>query len=296
MKSILLLSIALGSVIGPGAVDAPLRALAVQVLRASLEHEQRWIRVHAAEALVDAGQQDEVARVFARELEAHGSEPEYRVGIWRVLAQAAPTAQQRQPWVTKIVAAFLDAGGPDRLHAAETLGKLGYRVSGDDAAAFEIVARTARGSLAADARWVLASSGQAAGDAPLAELLSSDDRGTRNDAAYAMRHLAKLSSAGWAKLAAAAGRSQLGDGERVTLLSAAFVHAPIAQKARFKTELLKYLSNGTNDEKFEVCAALAGAGVDSDLLRLAPLLKDPAPDVRIGAAHAVLKINQRQTR
>jgi hypothetical protein len=296
VKAILLLSIALGSVIGPGAVNAPLRAQAVQVLRASLENEQRWIKVHAAEALVDAGQPDEVARAFEREFEARGAEPEYRVGIWRVLAQAASTAQQRQPWITKIVAAFLDAGGPDRLHAAETLGKLGYRVSGADAGAFERVARAGRGSLAADARWVLANSGQAAGDAPLAELLSSDDRGTRNDAAYAMRHLAKLSSAGWEKLAAATGKSKPGDGERVTLLSAAFVHAPIAQRARFKAELLKYFSNGTNDEKFEVCAALAGAGVDSDLRLLTPLLNDSTPDVRIGAAHAVLKISQRQIR
>ena len=296
MRSVLLLSIALGATIGPGAVDERLRAQAVQVLRATLDTEQRWIKVHAAEALLLSGQPDGVTRAFESELISHGSEPEYRIGIWRVLAQAASTDRQRKPWIAKIVAAFLDTGGPDRSHAAETLGKLGYHASGTEAGAFEIVARSGRGSLSVDASWVLANSGRPGGDVRLAELLASDDRSTRNDAAYAMRHLATLSTAGWEKLAAAAGKSHSGAGERATLLSAAFVHAPVAQKARFKTELLNYLSSGTNDEKYEVCAALARDGVDADASLLAQLLADPAPDVRIGAAHAILKIRQRQTR
>ena len=294
MRRILLLSIALGATIGPGAVDEHLRTQAVQVLRTTLGNEQRWVKVHAAEALLSSGQPDGVARAFESELIAHGGEPEYRIGIWRVLAQAARTDRQREPWITKIVAAFLNTGGPDRLHAAETLGKLGYRASATETEAFEVVARSGRGSLSADAQWVLTNSGRAGGDAPLAELLSSEDRGTRNDAAYATRHLAKLSGGAWEKLATAAAKTRVGDGERATLLSAAFVHAPRDQKARFNTELLKYLSTGTNDEKYEVCAALAREGVDADALLLAPLLADASPDVRIGAAHAILTISLRQ--
>ncbi len=292
----LLLAVALGAATAPGAVDAPLRAQAVQVLRDSLEHEQRWIKVHAAEALLSSGQPDGVARAFESELISHDSEPEYRIGIWRVLAQAAPTDRQRQPWIARIVAAFLDPGGPDRLHAAETLGKLVYRASAAETGAFETVVRSGRGSLAVDASWVLANSERPGGDVRLAELLASDDRGTRNDAAYAMRHLAKLSGGAWKKLATAAAKTRAGDGERATLLSAAFVHAPGDQKAPVKSELLKYLSTGTNDEKYEVCAALAREGVDADALLLAPLLADASPDVRIGAAHAILRIGQRATR
>ena len=294
MRATLLLSIALGSLMGPRVVDEQLRTQAVQVLRSTLETEQRWIKVHAAEALLSAGQPDGVVRAFEIEFASHGTEPEYRIGIWRVLAQAAPTDRQREPWITKIVAAFLNTGGPDRLHAAETLGKLGYRASATETEAFDVVARSGRGSLSVDASWVLTNSGRAGGDAPLAELLSSEDRGTRNDAAYAMRHLVKLSNAGWEKLATAADKSHVGDGEHVTLLSAAFVHAPRDQKSHFKSELMKYLSSGTNDEKYEVCAALAREGVDADALLLAPLLADASPDVRIGAAHAILKISQRQ--
>ena len=292
MKTLLLLTIALGAYTASGAVDEPLRAQAVQVLRTSLDRESRWSKVHAAEALLATGNGDGVARVFENELAAHGAEKEYRIGIWRVLAQAASSEAQRAPWVQKIVAAFLDTAGPDRLHAAETLGKLGYGPIGREASAFELAARAGRGSLAADAQWVLVNRTPRRATM-LVKMLQSDDRGTRNDAAYALRHLSLLSTVSRAALAAAANKSRAGDGERVTLLSATFVHAGQNQQARFKTELLKYLAAGTNDEKIEVCAALAANGVNADVPRLAALLTSPTADVRIAAAHAILKIDKR---
>ena len=155
MRTILLLTIALGASTAPGAVDEPLRAQAVQVLRTSLDQESRWGKVHAAEALLATGNGDGVARAFERELTSHGEEKEYRIGIWRVLAQAAASEPQRGPWVRKIVAAFLDTAGPNRLHAAEALGKLGYGPIGREAGAFELAARVGRGPLAVDAQWVL---------------------------------------------------------------------------------------------------------------------------------------------
>src|SRR4051812_1691055 len=110
-------------------VDAALRDRAARVLHDALASGARWIEVHAAEALIAAGggdaDRDQVRGAFERELAAHGSEPEYRIGIWRVLAQAAPG--DRDAWVRRIADAFLDAAGPDRLHASESLGKLGYR-------------------------------------------------------------------------------------------------------------------------------------------------------------------------
>ena len=286
----LLLAITLGAATAPGAVDEPLRAQAVQVLRASLDQESRWIKVHAAEALLATGNGDGVARAFEQELASHADEKEYRIGIWRVLAQAAREESQREAYVRKILAAFLDTAGPDRLHAAETLGKLGYRVVGTNAAAFDLAAR--RGPLAADARWVLVNSGAPGSEMRLIALLASDDRGTRNDAAYALRHLPKLSRPARARLTSAVLKTRSGDGERVTMLSAAFVHAPRDQQARFKTELLTYLSAGTNDEKIEACAALAAQGVNADVPQLAGLLTNPAADIRIAAARAILRIDK----
>jgi len=277
----------------PAAADDSLHDRALQVLHEVLDREQRWIKVHAAEGLLAAGERPAVTAVFDRELASFGNEQPYRIGIWRVLAQAARNEDAREPWVQRILAAFLDTEGPDRLHASETLGKLDFRAHGDEVDAFEAAARPGRGPLAANARWVLANSGRSQADVRLAELLASDDAATRAAAAYAMRHVAKITPAAWGKLFGAAFKEPEGNIVRVSLTAAAFVHAPADRKATYKTELLKYARAGTDDAKFEACATLAMHGRDDDLPILAPLLDEKNPDVRVGAAHAILQIGRR---
>jgi SSS family solute:Na+ symporter len=280
----------------PAATDDSLHDRALQVLRAALDREQRWIRVHAAEGLLAAGERPAVTAVFDRELASSGSEQPYRIGIWRVLAQAARSADAREPWVQRILAAFLDTDGTDRLHASETLGKLDFHAHGEEMDAFETAAKPGRGALAANARWVLANSGRSQSDVRLAELLQSDDAETRAAAAYAMRHVAKITPAAWGKLFGAAGKEPDGNIVRVSLVAAAFVHAPVDRKAAYKTELLKYARTGTDEARFEACATLAMHGRDDDLPVLAPLLDEKNPDVRVGAANAILQIDRRRVR
>jgi SSS family solute:Na+ symporter len=285
---------------GFGATDsAPakddLASRALGVLRDALAKEENWIKVHAAEALLSVGQPDGVRPAFERELASKGGEPKYRIGIWRVLAQAASGQHERDQWVDRVLAAFLDTRGPDRLHAAETLAKLGYRAGGQERAAFDVVGRSGRGSLAVDARWVLTNSGQLNGELRLAELLDSDDAGTRDDAAYAIRHLPSLSPATWDRLAAAAKQEPLESGVRSNLMSAAFRHAPSGdsvQRALYKAEVVKYATGGTNDQKFEACAVLGLAGEADVLPLLTGLLDHSDPDVRVGAAQAILRITR----
>jgi SSS family solute:Na+ symporter len=277
---------------GPQGLDERLRQRAARVLRTALDTDARWIKVHAAEALLSLDRPQGVMQAFERELALKGAEPEYRIGIWRVLARAAPSDGERERWTRKIAAAFLDANGPDRLHAAETLAKLGYQPRGEEAEAFELAARTGPGPLAANARWVLANSGLPDAEAGLVELLDSDDGGTRADAAYAVRHLPKLSPAGWEKLTAALRRAPDDDIARASLVSAAFVHAPADRKAYFRNELLTYARTGTSDQRYEACAALAIGGTDDELPLLAGLLDSSDSDVRVGAAHAILRIDQ----
>src|SRR5438132_587953 len=188
----------------PSPVDDGLRQRVSQLLHAALEREQEWIRVHAAEALIAAGDAQGVKAVFDRELSLKGNDRPYRIGIWRVLAQIARNDEARQGWIKNIVDAFGDVEATDRLHAAETLGKLGYRAPSDDRDVFEIAAKTAAGPLTANARWVLANSGRPKADAQLVELLSSNDGPTRATAAYAVRFLPKISPALWGKLVGAA--------------------------------------------------------------------------------------------
>ena len=60
-----------------------------RTLREVLARESAWIKVHAAEVLAAQGEKKLVRDVFLAELNAHGSESPYRIGIWRTLALAA---------------------------------------------------------------------------------------------------------------------------------------------------------------------------------------------------------------
>src|SRR4051812_2540692 len=83
----------------PAAVDAALRGKALGIVASVLASGERWTKVHAAEALIAAGDRDAARRAFEGELAAHGSEPQYRIGIWRVLAQSARTEVERDRFV-----------------------------------------------------------------------------------------------------------------------------------------------------------------------------------------------------
>src|SRR5439155_13224818 len=111
----------------PSPVDDGLRQRVSQLLHAALDGEQQWTKVHAAEALLAAGDTQSVKTAFDRELPLKGNERPYRIGIWRVLAQAARNDEARDGWIKNIVDAFREVDGTDRLHASETRGKLGYR-------------------------------------------------------------------------------------------------------------------------------------------------------------------------
>ena len=108
-----------------------------------------------------------------------------------------------------------------------------------------------------------------------------------------MRHLPRLSPAAWKTLARAVLKEPAGSAARVSLASAALVHAPAGLKASFRTELLRDLRTGTNGEQYEACAAFARVGGDDDVPQLRGLLGATDPDVRVGAAYAILSIGLR---
>ena len=102
-------------------VDPNLHRRAANVIRQVFDKEQQWVKVHAAEYLLSLGYPEGVNEGFGKELDLHGGEPQYRIGIWRVLARAANTEEERDEWIGKIHDVFKDPSSPDRLCAAETL-------------------------------------------------------------------------------------------------------------------------------------------------------------------------------
>jgi SSS family solute:Na+ symporter len=282
-------------------VTAELRQRAVGELRSVLEHQDRWAKVHAAEFLLALDYPDRVQAAFTEELDVHGAEPEYRIGIWRVLAQATYDPKEKRRWVSRIRDVFLDSGAPDRLHAVETLAKLGYTVTEQERGAdrdrterdvFEETA-AADGPMAVFARWVLVASDPERDDSLLAELLASDDARVRGLAAYAIRHLPTVSPAAQQALASAAAAEQPDSPARIHVVSAAAVHGPTGQRSDWKEELRGLAETAGPADRYQACQTLAQVADQSDLPLLVRKLEDEDPDVRSAAAYAILRVGRR---
>jgi len=265
----------------------------VALLRRTLHEEQGRSKVRAAEFLLALDYPDEVEKGFEAELARAGDEPEYRIGIWRVLACAASQEQERDRWTAEILAVFFDAGAPDRPRAARALAELGYRLPKDEVSRFERAARSADGPMAAYTNWILAGSGKPDAEARLAELLASDNPETRAVAAHAIGRLADVSSETRAELAGAALRESAGSAARVFVVGAAAVHARDEYRVAWRDQLRAYAEAGTSAEKRQACETLAAIGRDDDLPLLARLLEDSDADVRAAAAWAILRIGRR---
>ncbi len=98
-------------------------------LQGLLYTAEKWVKVHVAEFLLwENYYSNEVRNVFLAEEKRFGDTAQYRIGIWRVLAQAASHPDERKKWANKIVAAYGDNHGADRLHAIESLAKLRHPV------------------------------------------------------------------------------------------------------------------------------------------------------------------------
>lgn len=275
-------------------VDSALRDKAVLTLRTALAEEQKWVKVHAAEVLLSLDYPQGVEQLFTHELEVHGGVPQYRIGIWRVLSRAAVQSGKHDQWWPRIVEAYADPSGPDRLHAAETLAKLGRPLGEADEQIARGLMQSSEPLLAATSAWIIVNADRAAGEARLATLVASDNPDARRMAAYALRFVPRVSGSTARLLADMARREPIDSAARVYTCSAAYVHAAVRADAdEFKRELLAYLDNGSESQRYEAANALAARGGHADLSSLEPLLGSAEPDSRIGAAYAILRIGRR---
>ena len=168
-------------------------------LVAFLEHEMmsntQWLRIHAAEGLLDNGEsKQKVAELFRSE--ASTATAPYRIGVWRVLARSTD-GEERLGCIEKIRAVVGDATATDRISAAESLGKLNAAERSDRPVIMEWL-KTADDATAPFPRWNLVLSSTAAErtaeEEALAKLLSSSDPVARLRAAFALGRLKDLSS------------------------------------------------------------------------------------------------------
>jgi len=199
-------------------------------------------------------------------------------------------AAERERYVQRIRVAFLDLDGPDRLHAAETLGKLG-----DAKRSTQLLnaATQADTPIAAYARLILANTGAAEDAEYLAALLGSYDDDVRDTAGYALRFAPKLDERTLARVRNTALAEPEKSPARLNLLIAWLAHADKSEQAGIKTLLRPYAESQEKSERYQFGEAMALRGDADDVPVLLRLLDDKDTDVRISAANALLAIERR---
>jgi len=299
-------------------VSVELREESKATLDEVLAQQDSWVKVHAAEYKIWTGYPEGVQEIYLEEKERFESTPQYRIGIWRVLAQESPAGAEA--YHTKIVEAFNDRAGSDRIHAAETAAKLGLSLSElSPVVTAEILAGEIN-SLYVYTLWSTLH-----GKVPerraeaLMELIVAPHipEIPKMQAAFSLRNVGNLSPGQWELLAASALRESASSMAKVYLLSAAYIHAPEAAKqeepyGEIKNSLLGFATSPNKGERMEVAIAFGEAGGPEELTVLKGMLEGNSPimetgesleqarlnpanaDIRATAAYAILKLDRRQ--
>jgi SSS family solute:Na+ symporter len=287
-----------------------LKKEAVDTLRKVMTEQQQWVKVHAAEFLIWTGNEQGVKQDFLKELELFHQKPQYRIGIWRVLAQVSDSAGATR-YKKQIVNAFLDTAGKDRIHAIETMAKLKMSPLPDYPFETQDALKSNIKSLSAYAHWAIAytnaDSMQSAKKYFLGRLLDpNEDILQQRIAAYVLRNSGMLELADWNILQDTALKLPDEAGSKISFLNAALLTAPPEAKSgetyrKIFNRLLAFGNKNNKGLRMDIAAGLAAAGTGQHL----PLLKewmhntDPTgvaaddADVQASAAYAILEISGR---
>ena len=292
-------------------VSEELREDAITQLQITLQNGQKWEKVHAAECLLDLGYSQNIAEIFLNEEKRNGEEYYYRIGIWRVLAKAAPNPEEKQQWIDSISSVFMDTELPDHLHAAESLAKLCVSPFSVSPAITDSILNSTHNALWLYTLWGKAYSGEKEMSQVKSKLLdiigAKEEADTvRRLAAYALRNIKNISDEEWRGLSYAAINEPVSSSAYVSIISSAFVNTPadslLSSKAvHCREALLKELTQTGNSDAYEALFAIAEKGDGEELSLLVSALKnDPASeyeknrDIVTAAANAILRIDRRQ--
>lgn len=286
------------------AIPDTLKNEALQTLRNVMVTQKEWVKVHAAEFLIWSGNPEGVREEFLKEEKRFGQQSQYRIGIARVLAQVAASAAEKRAHTDKIMEAFLDESGSDRIHAVETLAKLRLSPVGRDAKLTQDALASSTQSLVMYTRWSVAFTSEEAmrkTKEEMLELLASGkmDSAGESQAAYILRNLGNLTVEQWKRLSAVALNKSK---PNVFQYSAAYVTAPknVHASREFKAiqkGLIQFSRAPSKGERMEFCMALSYGAAQQDLQELTAMLygANPFPtnsdneDVKAAAAYALLK-------
>ncbi len=275
-----------------------------------LQEQQEWVKVHAAEFLIWTGNAGAVKETYLKEQELFREKPQYRIGIWRVLAQVS-TGEEATQYKKQILQAFLDTTGKDRIHAIETMAKLKMSLLPEHAVITKEALDGDIKSLSAYAHWAIAYTNEdsliAAKKYFLASLLNvNEDMLSRRIAAYVLRNSGSLEPQEWENLKnSVLSLPDDADG-KISFLNATLLTAPMEERngadyQKMVNQLLAFSAKKDKGTRMEIAAGLAAIGIEEHLPVLKNWLNNSEPtgnasddaDVQASAAYAILKIVDR---
>jgi hypothetical protein len=288
------------------------------ILQKTVYSQGFWVKVHAIEFLADLGYQKDALRYTNEELASFDSIPEKRIGFWRCKYKLSDQENDKTQWFEKIKNAYLDRNGPDRIHAVETLAKLGFSLKNVDAELVEkdLKSQTALGHFTLWGNILPAKSGGSPDFERLFAVFDEENAEAKKIAAYSLGFMASMPEQNWNILA----QKALAEPEQSVaypyMLGAAYMayHSQwdenLFLKVRQKLTALQHVQDKA--ARIALCRALAVNGDDSDLPLLKELmhLSDPIrggidgildrdielwnEDVRAAAAYALLSLEKKK--
>lgn len=286
-------------------------------LRQAVFSPSFWVKVHAIEFLADLGYHQEALQYTDEQLASFDSIPQKRVGFWRCKYRLSRTENDRKKWLDKIKNAYQNTSGPDRVHAAETLAKLGFSLKHFDDRIVETDLKSET-DLAAFVLWgyvLPKQDGESADFEKLFSMFDHQNAGFRKIAAYSLGFIAHFPEARWRVLAEKALTEPEKSPAYPYMLSAAYI---VSRSGSDKDLVLKIKQRLTalkdvqdKSARIELCRALAVNGVKADLSLLKDLLHlanplRPVPgivskseadvsneDVGVAAAYAILCLQKK---
>lgn len=269
----------------------------VDVLRNVMQHEERFVKVHAAEALIELRATDGVKDIFIAQEHEHHETQMYRLGVWRVLARLSAGTPEQEQWVDRLRTIALGEPSPERIAAIESLAKIKYSLKPQERPVIEKIADSNEEGIALFSMWLLS---QAAGSANpqdrVARYLDSKDPITRLRAIYILRFLPDLTAENRAKIRTTARAEPKGTLTFAYATSSSFIVARMygdrEEASRMRDALHGILQSGQPGEKQEACRALGEQGTRGDIDAMRALLEDPAAAARVGAGLAIAKLSK----
>ena len=292
-------------------VSGELREATLGQLQSILHNGQRWKKAHAAECLLKLGYTKGIYDIFLEEEIQNRDEFYYRIGIWRVLAQASVNPKEKQQWIDSIASVFKNPSALDQTHAAESLAKLGISAFTVSTDITDSILNSAHNPLWLYTLWGTAYSSPDSMEQIKTQLVDIVCYGKEADnirklAAYALRNMKSLNLEEWNRMIDATCQEPDTSLAYVYILSSALVNTPVdsllsPRVAQCKAALINALKNIGKPHNYEVLYALAEKGGAKELPLLLSLVEGEATsgydnneDIIIAASSAILRIDRRQ--